>query len=257
MPYLSIEKSQIYYEVHGEGAPVVLLHGVGGNHASWFYQIEAWSQRFRMIALDARGFGNSTDAEGKGRSAFTSDLEALLNHLGLDRVAIVAQSMGGGTAVDFTCKHPERVTALVLADTLVWLDPTEEMAEPFKKVQEATATLSQSERVLGSTFRTAEPALSELYLRIASFNQYTFKTLVGTQQRYRPVEVAQSGVPTCFVVGNEDVLFPPELMRKAWESVPGAEWVQLPRAGHSAYFEAPVVFNNEVGAWLDGRVARE
>ncbi|CAG9243237.1 Pimeloyl-ACP methyl ester carboxylesterase [Paraburkholderia unamae] len=251
MPYLSIDNSRIYYESHGQGVPLVLLHGVGGNHASWFHQIEAWSRRYRLIAPDARGFGNSTDTEGLGRSAFTSDLEALLDHLELNRVAIIAQSMGGGTAVDFTCRHPERVAALVLADTLVWLEPAETMAAPFKKVQENTAALSQSERVLGETFRRAEPALSELYLRIASFNHYTFKTLTGEQQRYRPDAIAQSGVPACFVVGSEDVLFPPQLMRQAWERVPGAQWIELPRAGHSAYFETPAAFNRNVGTWLD------
>lgn len=255
MPYLNIDDSLLYYEVHGAGAPVVLLHGVGGNHASWFYQIDAWSKRYRLITVDARGFGNSIDADGKGRTEFTNDLVKLLDHLAIDRAIIVAQSMGGGTAVDFTCRYPSRVASLVLADTLVWLDPTEAMVGPYREVLAQTASLTQSERVLGKTFRETEPALSGLYLQIASFNRYTFKTLVGEQKRYQPSAIAATGVPTCFVVGEEDVLFPPHLIAQAADDVPGSTFVTLPKAGHSAYFETPELFNEQVGAWLENYAA--
>lgn len=256
MPYFQTGDSSIYYEIHGSGDPIVMLHGVGGNHASWFYQLAQWAERFQLITFDARGFGRSTDAESLGRSAFTDDLIRLLDHLGIARVALVAQSMGGGTAVDVTCRFPERVEALVLADTLVWLDPPPEMAAEFSVVQERTRNLNQLERVLGATFRAAQPALSELYLQIAGFNRYTVASLIGTQTRYRPQALALTGVPTLFVVGEEDVLFPPDLMRKAWREVPGADWIMLDRAGHSAYFEAPESFNKQVGDWLEARMGK-
>ncbi|VVE10230.1 alpha/beta fold hydrolase [Pandoraea terrigena] len=256
MPYFQTGASHIYYETHGRGLPVVMLHGVGGNHASWFYQLTGWAQRFQLITFDARGFGKSTDAESLGRSAFTEDLTRLLDHLGIQRAALVAQSMGGGTAVDFTCRFPERVCALVLADTLVWLDPPPEMAADFLAVQVQTQNLNQLERVLGETFRGAQPELSELYLQIASFNHYTVKTLTGTQTRYRPQALALTGVPALFVVGEEDVLFPPSLIRKAWREVPGADWITLEKAGHSAYFEAAESFNRLVGHWLEACVGK-
>ncbi|MFP3709314.1 alpha/beta fold hydrolase [Paraburkholderia sp. SIMBA_009] len=253
MPYLSLDASRLYYETHGSGRPVVLLHGVGGNHASWFHQIEAWSSRYQLIVFDARGFGNSTDVEGHGRSAFTGDLVRLLDHLGIARAALIAQSMGGGTAVDFTCRFPERVEALVLADTLVWLDAPPDMSAAFAAVQAHTENLSQLERVLGATFRAEQPAASELYLQIASFNHYVFRTLTGVQTRYRPQQLGQAAVPTLFVVGEEDVLFPPDLVAQAAAGVRGARIERLPRAGHSAYFESPQRFNDTVGGWLDAR----
>lgn len=255
MPYINRGRSELYYESYGDGPTLVLLHGVGGNHASWFYQVQAWSEKFRIITIDARGFGNSSDVEGLGRAAFTDDLAHLLDQLGIASTAIVAQSMGGGTAVDFACRHPDRVDALVLADTLIWLDPPADMAQAYAQVLASTERLSQSERVLGATFRATHPSMNRLYLQIASFNRYTFKTLPGKQTRYRPESLARTAVPICFVVGEEDVLFPPALVSQVAERIPDAAYFSLPKAGHSAYFETPDAFNEWVGNWLSTQTA--
>lgn len=256
MPYLKHKSSDLYFESHGSGPPIVLLHGVGGNHASWFYQIEAWSTKFNLITVDARGFGNSSDVEGLGRGSFTDDLAYLLDQLSIEKTLLVAQSMGGGTAVDFTCRYPSRTAALVLADTLVWLDAPESMAHAYQQVLDDTCGLSQSERVLGTSFRQAEPALSQLYLQIASFNRYTFQTLVGKQVRYMPSALAETKVPTLFVVGEEDVLFPPHLIQQVHQMIPGSQFELIPKAGHSAYFERPGEFNRIVGHWLERNADR-
>src|SRR4051794_27582915 len=122
MATLRIDGFELYYEVHGEGYPLVFAHGVGGNHASWFNQIPAFTDRYKMVVFDHRGFGNSRDAaNGPGRSRFVADLLALFDHLKIEQAGVIAQSMGGGTCSHFTWKHPERVKALVLADTLVGL----------------------------------------------------------------------------------------------------------------------------------------
>lgn len=250
MPYIEKGDSSLYYEDHGQGAPVVLLHGVGGNHASWFYQIAAWSSNYRLIVVDARGFGKSTDAEGYGSSAFTDDLTHLLNHLALDQVILVAQSMGGGAAVDFTVREPRRVRGLVIADSLVWLSPPEALKEQLAENVKKNAGLTQPERVLGPTFRKAHPAFVELYLQIAGFNKYALRTLPGTQQKHSPQVLAATGVPTLFVVGEEDVLFPAHIVKQVAGLVSEAQFIALPNAGHSAYFEQPDEFCRQVGTWM-------
>jgi 3-oxoadipate enol-lactonase len=250
LPYLDHHESRLYYEVHGSGSPVVLLHGVGGNHASWFYQVAAWRAHFQVILVDARGFGKSTDAELAGRTEFTNDLLAILNALDLHRVSFVAQSMGAGTAIDFACRYPDRVASLLIADSLVGITLPESVASEMAKVQSATRDLSQAERVLGRTHLANSPAMTQLYLQIAGFNRYTFKTLVGVQPSYTPEQIAATGVRIGFLVGEEDVLFPAKIVSDVCKRFIGSELITLASAGHSAYFEAPDAFNTRVAGWL-------
>ncbi|MCE4061333.1 alpha/beta hydrolase [Pandoraea sputorum] len=250
MPYLNHHDSWLYYEVHGNGPPVVLLHGVGGNHASWFHQVAAWRSEFTVVLIDARGFGKSTDAEVSGRSEFTNDLVAVLDELDLQRVSFVAQSMGAGTAIDFTCRFPERVSSLLIVDSLVGIQLPQPIASQMSEVQQAAGGLSQAQRVLGKSYLSRSPAMTELYLQIAGFNTYTVKTLSGVQTSYSPQQIVASGARIGFVVGDEDVLFPASIVSDVCKHFPQAELITLHGAGHSAYFEVPDAFNARVGAWL-------
>jgi pimeloyl-ACP methyl ester carboxylesterase len=251
MPFVTRGQTRLYYEAHGEGPPLVLAHGVGGNHASWFHQIASLSSRFRVIVFDARGFGNSDDVEGLGRSGFVDDLVALLDELSVDKAFLVGQSMGGGTCLSFTCRFPDRVRGLVLADTLMGMALPEEIRGFMAEVTRRTADLSQAERVVGPTFRRRQPALTRLYLELASFNGVTVRTLTGEQRMHEPEELGATGVPTLFVVGEEDVLFPPEAVRAVQRRVAESRFVEIADSGHSAYFERPDVFDHVVTAWLD------
>jgi 3-oxoadipate enol-lactonase len=251
MPYVPAGASKLYYEEYGDGPPVVLMHGIGGNHASWFNQVPTFSKRYRTIVVDQRAFGNSTDAEGLGRSAFVDDLEILLDALGMERVCLVAQSMGGGTSAAFTCRFPERVRALVLADSLAGVELPEPHASELAKVNGQTADLSQAERVLGPIIRAEDPERTMLYLQIASFNSVRLKTVKGTMPKWSPAELAAAGTPILFFVGEDDVICPPALVRAMHDLTPGSRFVQVARAGHSAYFELPAAFNEAVLAFLE------
>ncbi len=252
MPTVPIDGFRLYYEVHGEGFPVVLAHGIGGNHASWFHQVAAFARAYRVVVFDHRGFGNSRDvADGPGRSRFVEDLAALLDHLEIERAVLVAQSMGGGTCTAFTVRYPERVAALVLADTVLGLKLSDPLERMKADVAARTEKLSQLERVLGPTFRRREPALSLLYAQLASFNMVNRKTLTGSIEPSSPEALARTGVPVMFLVGTEDVLFPPALVSAVRDLVPGARYREVPDGGHSVYFESPTAFNDAVFSFLD------
>lgn len=251
MPYIVHGASRLYYERQGQGDPVVLLHGVGGNHASWFHQIVAWRGKAELITIDARGFGNSEDVEAWGRAAFADDLLAVLDALALPKVSLIAQSMGGGAAVNVAWRYPQRVRSLVLADTLVGLALPDELAVRMAEVAQRTQALTQLERVLGPTFTQAQPEQAYLYTALASFNATNVRTLKGEQPLVTGPQLSASGVPILFVVGREDVLFPPEHIQAFQQTLPGSTFLEIPGAGHSAYFEAPQVFNHKVYEWLD------
>ncbi len=250
MPYAP-SPSRIYYEDYGAGAPVLLAHGIGGNHASWFNQVPTLSKAHRPITFDHRAFGNSDDDEGIGRSAFVDDIARLLDALQIDRAVLVGQSMGGGSTAAFTCRFPDRVRGLVHCDSLAAVRLDEPYASQLAAVNAATANFSQAERVLGHTTLANDPERTLLYLQIASFNSVNLKTVKGAPTPWSPYELAATGVPVLFVAGEEDVICPPPLIRLMHEQVPGSRYVEIPRAGHSAYFEQPVPFNAALLAFLE------
>ena len=114
MPSAPINGINLYYETQGSGDEVfVFAHGAGGNHLSWWNQVPAFAERGRVVTFDHRAFGQSLDTDGRGAGAFVDDLEALLDHLGIERATLIAQSMGGLSAMGFTLRHERRVKALV------------------------------------------------------------------------------------------------------------------------------------------------
>ena len=255
MSTIQIGASTLYYELYDDTPArdrptLVLLHGVGGNHASWFHQVTAWRPGHRLLVVDARGFGNSSDEENAGRDRFVDDLAAVLDAAHVDRAVLVAQSMGGGTAAGYTCRHPRRVLALVLADTLVGLSLPASLSQRMALLTEQNSSLTQVQRVLGPTFVAAHPTQATLYTALASFNRYNIRTLPGAGEKHTLAELAATKVPLLFVVGEEDVLFPPAEVQAAHLATPGSSFVTLPQAGHSAYFETPAAFNDTVMGWI-------
>ena len=254
MPHITSGASRLYYESHGHGPAIVLAHGVGGNHASWFNQVPVFARDHRVILIDQRGFGLSEDQEGLGRSAMADDLLRVLDHLGIERAALVAQSMGGGTCVNVTCRAPRRVSALVMADTVLGLVPPAPLQAVAERSTAASAAMTQAERVLGPGIRRADPARVFLYLQLAGFNRYNARTVAGEFPRHDPAALAGTGVPVLFLVGVHDVRFPAELVRGMHHAVAGSQYAEIEAAGHSAYFEQPAEFNRIVSEFLRGKL---
>ncbi|WP_116365265.1 alpha/beta fold hydrolase [Parahaliea mediterranea] len=254
MPHLQANGATLYYEEHGLGADapaLVLAHGMGGNHAIWFRQLTDFAARFRVITFDHRGFGNSSDPAGEGRSAYVADLLALLDHLHIERAHLLGQSMGGGTCISFTCQHPRRVASLVVADSLHALQEGPEVATIMDAARAATANLGQIERVLGRRVREEDPTAAVLYRQINSFNAVTRHNLAGAFVRHAPSALAYTGVPVLFIAGTDDVLFPIAAIRLVAAQVAGAQLVEIPDTGHSAFYESPAAFNRAVLNWME------
>jgi len=255
MAFLVKDGFRLYYEDTGGNAPALLfLHGAGGNHLSWWQQVPMFAEEYRCVTADQRGFGQSPDVGGgPGPAALATDALALLDHLGIARAAIVAQSMGGWAAVGAAVRAPERFWAIVMANTVGNLTNLEIAA-----VRQRLAAASPPRppvlwhAALGETFRKAQPVRAFLYAQIAGVNAplpADFRDQLG--RLTTPVErYAATRVPTLFLTSDEDGLIWPELSKQVHEHVPGSRFERVEAAGHSTYFERPDVFNREVGAFL-------
>jgi pimeloyl-ACP methyl ester carboxylesterase len=121
MPIVDAGAMQLNYEVLGEGADVVLIHGLGANHAFWYWGAgRMLAQRARVWMYDLRGHGRSTmTAAGYTLSEMAADLLALMDHLGIARSHVVGHSYGARVALCFAGTHPERVISLTVVDTQI------------------------------------------------------------------------------------------------------------------------------------------
>lgn len=249
MPTLPIGDSELYFEDQGEGAVIVLAHGVGGNHASWFHQTAVLAKAYRVVTFDHRGFGRSTDAEALGRAAFAFDLAALLDHLGIEKAVLVGQSMGAGTCIGFAAAHPDRVQALVIASSLHAIAEPVDVAPLMDAARAQAGALSQLDRVLGQAFQEAHRDQAALYAAIASFNRTDRKSLAGEWPSFVPPESLGGAYRVLFIAGTDDAIFPIEAVRRVQAQVPGSFLVEV-EAGHSVFFEQPQAFNDSLLSFL-------
>lgn len=245
MPYASVNGIDLFYEVEGSGVPVVLCHGVGGNHLSWWQQVPILAGRYTCVIMDQRGFLNTKlPEEGPYAEAFADDILGLLDHLGLHEPAfLVGQSMGGRTILSFALRYPERTRGIVMADTISNLRSSElDLAR--RKASEAVGADRLQAALAEGTWRE-RPDLGFLYKLIRGHNKprpkkfYWKDNVPGTTAE----DLTDFDKPVMFIVGAEDRIVPPSTVRMAYEMFPDAHWLEVPGTGHSVYFEKPQVFN--------------
>ncbi len=250
MPTIENEGASLYYESHGEGPAVVFAHGRGGNCASWWQQVPLFAKHFKVIVFDHRGFGRSRcDNEHFEAMYFPRDIAAILDAEGIDKAALVCQSMGGWGGLKLAVTQPARVAALVLANTPGGLDIPEATAA-IEHI--ASGAIPPGTGQIGKSFAAANPEGTYLARQISSlncnfprsFNRLTSARAVSLQ------ELEGYAIPTLCITSPEDVLFPPPVMEAVAGTIPGARLEIVPGVGHSTYFEAPQSFNALVLGFL-------
>src|SRR5579863_5942449 len=246
MPLARINGIELYYEVHGEGPALVLAHGGGGSHLSWWQNVPVLARRFRCVTFDHRGFGASRDlSDGPGPNAFVEDLRQLLDHLGIQRAALAGQSMGGWTVLGFAAAWPDRVSALTLCDTHAGMDDPDVVREQAKLRDLKGGLANILTRAYAADFPTRDPVRCFLYQQISGLNTHVpgnlLSVLLKLKNRVEPI--VDWRIPTMLLVGEEDALAPVPVMEMMAKRIPQARFVKVPGAGHSAYFEKPADFN--------------
>src|SRR5690349_13886702 len=116
MTYLTLPDLRLYYETHGSGPPLVLLHGLGSSADDWLLQVPVLSQRYFTVAVDLRGHGRSRRAGDRGSftiAQMADDVAALLEQLGQPPALVMGLSLGGCVAQALAVRHPQKVRALV------------------------------------------------------------------------------------------------------------------------------------------------
>lgn len=221
--YVDLGDAKIYYEEYGKGEPLILMHGNNGSIADFYQQIPFFSKYYRVIAIDTRGQGRSTDLTKKEYSyqEFAADLLKITQQLKLDKVNILGWSDGGNTGLIFNAEHPELVAKLItIGANLNPLGVKEEIINTFK--QQLSANAGKDQRLV---------------------------KLMLDHPNMTAEQLAKIKNPTLIIAGASDVI-KEEHTKSIHNFIKNSELQIIPNATHYVPFEQPEKLNELVLKFL-------
>jgi 3-oxoadipate enol-lactonase len=251
---------------HGAGnaEPVVLLHGFPLNGAMWDEVVPALADRYHVIVPDLRGHGQTEAPAGPYETVdHAGDVVALLDRLGIARAAVVGLSMGGYIALQLMTRYADRLTSVVLADTMGRGDSAErkqaraDQAEVIRKDGLALFSDMVMPRMFSSSVFGERPALVERFRQtiLSQRPEAVIAALQGLASRPDMLgALAEVRLPTLVLVGGEDAATTPDDSRELAGVIQSSELVVLPGAGHMSCWEDPAAFNTAIRGFLDRTV---
>jgi pimeloyl-ACP methyl ester carboxylesterase len=250
MPTIDRDGVKIYYEVHGDGPPLLLTHGYSSTSAMWRGQIEALSKQHTLILWDMRGHGQSDypdDPNAYSEAATVGDIAALLDTVGARRAIVGGLSLGGYMSLAFYRAYPERVSALLIIDTGPGFKK-DDAREVWNK--RALDTADRYDREGLAVLKSATPERATASHRDATGLARAARGML-TQRDARVIAVLpEIKVPSLVVVGADDAPFLAASDYMA-AKIPGAKKVVIPAAGHAVNIDQPQAFIEAVLPFLD------
>jgi 3-oxoadipate enol-lactonase len=256
---------ELYYEVHGDGPPVVLVMGIGYDSSLWtLQQVPVLSTRFRVVLLDNRDAGRSSRADHPYAIAdMADDVAGLLDALDIGHTQLVGLSMGSMIGIELALRHADRLDRLVLAGP--GAAPARSAVDPISIWNWVKANDPSGEAFGGqqltwlfsSTFLRNQEAVQETVALLASNPHPVDPEAYSRQgQAYLHFDALDrlGGIdaPTLVIVGEQDLLTPPWVAREVADGIPGARFEVVTGAGssHVLPLERPNDFNQLVMGFL-------
>lgn len=248
----------LHYETRGEaGRPVVAFsNALGTDFRIWNAVADLLEGKYRLVLYDKRGHGLSEAPPAPYTMAdHVGDLAALLDHVGAERAAIVGLSVGGLIAQGLAALHPERVAALVLADTAHKIG-TDEIWNGRIAAVTKTGIASIADAILERWFTPAyrSPKNPDFTGYRAMLTRSNVQGYVGTCAAIRDADLTESTcalkLPVLCVVGDHDGSTPPELVRSTANLISGADFRIIEGAGHLPCIEKPEAMADLIASFL-------
>jgi pimeloyl-ACP methyl ester carboxylesterase len=233
---------QMYYAVYGQGEPVLLIHG-GVQHADiWGFQVPALAERYKVIVADSRGHGRSTRSEKPfGYELMADDYLALLDHLGIDKVALVGWSDGGIIGLDIAIRHPERLSRLFAYGANY-------TPEGVKATVANDPTFNAAIARAGEDYARLSPTPTEYDAFVEQISK-----MWATEPNYTKAQLQAITVPTVIFDGDHDEAIEPAHTAEMAQLIPDAKLVIMKDASHFAMWQHPDEFNAIVLDFLAGK----
>lgn len=244
---INISDIKVYYEIYGEGEPLLLLHGNSGSIESFIYQIPELSKHFRVIAVDSRAQGRTTDSEKEITYALmASDMAELIDRLNLGKVNVVGWSDGGNIGLELAFSHPEKVIKVVAIGANYthenYLAPPDSvmMMPDDPLIIRASAMIKR----FGSAFERLSPDKTR-----KDIIQKKLAELMEKYPNFTPDQLHTINVPFLVVAGDHDLININQTI-ELFANLPKAQLFVVPGASHIVPAENPELINSEVIKFL-------
>lgn len=245
---VQISDIALHYEEYGAGRPLVLLHGFGGCTQNWHPFTDELSMRYRLIVVDLRGHGNSTNPENRftHREA-ASDVFLLLEKLGIDHFSAMGMSSGGMTLLHMATSQPRRI------DSMVLISATSHFPDQARAVMRR------------ASFGTMPPQVQEMYRACAKRGDEQIRQLItqfnALHENYNDMNFTAQSLSaitarTLVVHGDRDNFFPVEIPVNIYRAIPDAALWIIPGGDHVPIYDSAVPFTSTALRFLDEPAAR-
>ena len=236
----------------GEAVPIVFLHGVGSDKSVWNPQLAHFRKSRRAIAFDYPGYGDSDPArEGTSRDDYASAIISGMHELGIDRAHICGLSLGGIVAIAIAHLDERMCASLILADTFAVhpegnaiYERSMTASENLRSMAEARVDILLAQPAAPRVRREAVETMSRIDPQAYCIGA---EAVWLADQRERAKQVR---VPTLVLVGDQDLVTPPELSRELAGLIPNARIQMIEDAGHISNLEKPAEFNRAVDQFI-------
>jgi pimeloyl-ACP methyl ester carboxylesterase len=245
--YINVSDIKVYYETYGEGEPLLLLHGNSGSIENFIYQIPELSKHFKVIAIDSRAQGRTTDSEKEiSYALMASDVSELIDKLKLGKVNIAGWSDGGNIGLELAFSHPEKVLKVVTFGA----NYTHEnfLAPPDSSVMLPDDPLIARSSATFKRYGTAFERLSPDTTRKVII-QKKLAELVEKYPNFTLDQLHTIKVPFMIVVGDHDLIKINHTV-ELFTTLPKAQLFVVPGASHVVPAEYPELINAAVIKFL-------
>jgi len=262
MPYAENNGTKIFYDIHGQGTPIVFLHPWTTNGYIWYYQMFPFARTNQVIAIDHRGHGRSDKPQsGYSIQEHARDVKAVLDAEKIDRAVLVGNSIGGMIAMQFTLDNPGRVLGQVILSSGTGLGEgmPKEAAEAFKK--DFVGTFSALlEGAVSAKSKRERPEILEVmksHFQVQSnFPKHVFDSSMadpnGVFGWNIKNQLSSIRTPTMVIAGEEDNATPVAANKFLADNIPGAKLSVVKDVGHFHQLEKPLEFNAALKEFVAG-----
>ena len=235
---------RIYFEIHGTGEPLLLLHGFSGSGQDWLPTAAGWGPNFQLILPDLRGHGRSSIlSESFRHQDAATDMFALFDHLEIGACKAVGVSGGGNVLLHLATRQPERIKAMVLVSATPYFPP---QARPI--MSQYPDSLPEEQR----EFLRRHHSGGEPQVRAILESTRSLATSYD-DMNFTPPYLSTIRARTLIVQGDRDPLYPVELSVEMAKAIPQSQLWILPNAGHGPVFgEKWPEFQKTAAAFLRG-----